>query len=418
MRKTIVVYLVFFLLQIISGIACLYIFYLHQATAALETAAQRIVEDIHFNNGAWDMAEYNSDPEVPGRYRLYVFAKDGFVIDRWRPIPGYLDVSDFKHLLSYTTPATIHTVTNQDWRLYSLPLTTENNNTIGVITVSFFDSGKMDPATIDLKLKQVAELIKTKLQITNETIKVSSLDTRFVPFNISFQVVNRYNQILIKSNSASSMDRIPNFIDPSYVTREIDQAVTRQVTDPVTKETYLIVPKVFYDDQKNPVGLIVVGRTIQDIYDLLRIFLIVQGATGILLSIIGSLWLKERYVTKNHSQSNIDPLSLLPTEKITSIHFSKAKSTVTINDQPLHFTYASNQYVFCATLFSAPKKKWENDELLEKLGEAHSTDGWRKMYDAMTSINKKAHTLIQPKLIITNNKTFQINPDLVGKIKL
>src|SRR5690348_26596 len=80
-----------------------------------------VLSDLSYKNGAWDMSKYDADPEIPGTYRLYLITKDGFVIDRWRPIAGFLDTSDFKQLLVYQQPQTVTTVAGQAWRLYSEP---------------------------------------------------------------------------------------------------------------------------------------------------------------------------------------------------------------------------------------------------------------------------------------------------------
>jgi len=87
-----------------------------------------------------------------------------------------------------------------------------------------------------------------------------------------------------------------------------------------------------------------------------------------------------------------------------------------INDQQVQLTYATNQYYFCQALFASLKKKWENDELLEKFGEDFDKDGWRKVYDAMAEINRKTAPFLTEKLVVIDNKTYRINPHLAAKI--
>lgn len=72
--------------------------------SSIREVNQRVRSSIEFHNGTWDISRYNADPEIPGPTRLYIFANDGFVIDRWRPIPGYMNISDARHLLSYQKP--------------------------------------------------------------------------------------------------------------------------------------------------------------------------------------------------------------------------------------------------------------------------------------------------------------------------
>ena len=50
---------------------------------------------------------------------------------------------------------------------------------------------------------------------------------------------------------------------------------------------------------------------------------------------------------------------------VKSIRFDHDKSHLIIDDQTLSISYASNQFYLLDALFSNPKKRWENDELLE-----------------------------------------------------
>jgi hypothetical protein len=94
----------------------------------LQLSVKRIKEDVLFENGKWNMYKYNADPNLPDTYPLYILATDGFVIDRWKPVKGYLDVSDFKHLLMFNSPQTITTPTNQSWRIFSKPIYNKNSD--------------------------------------------------------------------------------------------------------------------------------------------------------------------------------------------------------------------------------------------------------------------------------------------------
>src|SRR5262245_18663416 len=137
-KKILFLFVIFYLLQLIIGSFVIYTVYINQTKSSLSDMTKRVQEDIKYQNGKWDTSEYYADPDVPSRFRLYVFSSDGFVIDRWRPLPGLLDTSDFKHLLAYQAPQTIHTITNQDWRMFSSPIIDENKNIVGVISTSYF----------------------------------------------------------------------------------------------------------------------------------------------------------------------------------------------------------------------------------------------------------------------------------------
>lgn len=110
-----------------------------------------------------------------------------------------------------------------------------------------------------------------------------------------------------------------------------------------------------------------------------------------------------------------------PSEKIknevkksyfSQVCFDKEKSELKIDGKPTPIPYSSNQYYLCEALFGNPKKRWENDELLEKFGvntDLSNAKIKRQPYDAMIAINKKIARL-SPDLIQYKNKTFQINP--------
>jgi DNA-binding response OmpR family regulator len=83
-----------------------------------------------------------------------------------------------------------------------------------------------------------------------------------------------------------------------------------------------------------------------------------------------------------------------------------------MNEQIIQIPYASNQYYIMTALFSNPKKRWEQDEILEKFGEVESEEGWRKVYDAHLAINRK----VGFKLIDYRDKLFRINPEYLSAI--
>src|SRR5690606_23830401 len=110
-RKVLLMLALVLLAQVAVGASVIYLVASGEVKSSLDATIQRVKEDIDYKAGRWDTAKDDTDPQVPGNYRLYVIAKDGFVIDRWRPIPGYLDTSDFKQLSQYSSPQTIETVT-------------------------------------------------------------------------------------------------------------------------------------------------------------------------------------------------------------------------------------------------------------------------------------------------------------------
>src|SRR6185369_5717915 len=84
--------IVFYLIQLIGGAVVFYFATISQTKALTNNISQIAKQDISYRDGKWDTSKYDSDPDIPN-YRMYVITKDGYVIDRWQPIPGYLDTS-------------------------------------------------------------------------------------------------------------------------------------------------------------------------------------------------------------------------------------------------------------------------------------------------------------------------------------
>lgn len=410
-KRYLLIFTILYLLQTVAIYLLIYLFSLSQVKSSLQTIVSRVKEDISYKNGVWDTTKYNADPEIPGRFRLYVFSKDGFVIERWRPIPGYLDTSDFNRLLTYKIPQTVHTITDQDWRIYSKPIVDKNNNKIAVITVSSFNPTVMTLSELDNQLQKTADTIHNKIVMKDGTIHVEKLDIRSLPFSIPFQVVDNYNTILIKNNNVSSMDRIPNFIDPSYVRLAIQDHSYLQLNNLNGRGNYLSLSAPLIDKDGKIFGLVVAARVTSEIDDLLKAFLIGDVIIGgIFITIFGLL------ISRFPHEESQFQLKRLSIDEIKNITFIKDECSLQINEFKIVFSYATNQYYMCLTLFSNPKKKWETDELIEKFGVENKKQNWRKVYDAMAAINTKTSNITAEKLIICSNKTYRINPIFVSRI--
>ena len=139
----------FFIFLSLLQIGITYIFVrqssLNQIYDSFMSLSQRIQHDIKYDQGKWDTKLYNADPFTPYPHGssgfsqpLYIITSEGFVIERNRPISGLLDSSDFKHLLSFSRPQSISTVTNENWRVLSSPIRNKAR-TIGVVLVAFYN---------------------------------------------------------------------------------------------------------------------------------------------------------------------------------------------------------------------------------------------------------------------------------------
>jgi len=366
--------------------------------------ARRVEQDLNFNNGKWDLSHYLADPLTPhptgssGFIRpLYIASTEGFVIERSNPISGLLDASDMKHLLQFQTIQTLTTVTNEKWRVLSKPVIL-NNTTIGVITASYFSPDPNNLAQIDTKLFTTLENVNMLLKIDPRTglIDPGAVDIRRINYDVSFEVVNRYNKTLINNG------RTPSFIDTSYLIDEIGNKPYTVLADKRTGEPFLIHRLIMLSNNQ-PIGLIVTADSMKNVFSLLNTYLLISvlSTLGIIVP-LGYITLKtfEREITGDKGPS------------IKSIDFDKKKSTLTIDATTIQIPYASNQYYILDALFSNSRKRWENDELLEKLGEEEMGNS-RVVYDAMIAVNKKANI----KLIDYQDRTYKINPSYLKQLQ-
>lgn len=409
--KKIFIFLVFFFfLQIFLSYVIVRYITIHDVRKSLHNITSRVKNDLRYiNNNQWDTDLYDSDPETPHpagssgySKSLYVITSTGFVIERNKPIGGHLDSSDFKKLLSYQKPYTIENTVNKKWRVFSESI----KNGVDVQAVIFVSYYNFDPNSveeIDEILRQNLKLLKKQIYFKNSKLSVDKIDIRNIHYNVSFEIVDKYNIVLLNNG------RVPTFIDPSYVINEINSKQREKVIkNTKDNEQFLVYSKILYDSKNNPIAIIISGESLNQIDNILNLFILFSLVINIFIIfpiMIFSVKFAKKQLEKQLSSEN-DLINLKP-KKIT---FLKKEGTIMIDEKKIVLPYASNQYYLCLSLFSNPKKRWELDELLEKFGEEMTAQNWRKVYDAMLSINKK----VGIKLIIHKDKTFLINPELLN----
>jgi hypothetical protein len=358
--------------------------------------------------GKWDTRQYNADPLTPylngssGFINpLYILTNEGFLIERSQPIKGLLDTSDFKHLIQFKEPQTIDTVTNEKWRIYSKPIVF-NGNAIGVIVVSYYvPRDELNIAKVDGKLEESVRIIERALIIKNNEISVSKLDIRNIHYEFSFEVVDRFNNVLANNG------RVPTFVDASYFSKSLNEKSVRIVTDGKSQEEFIVVSHIMKGSAGEPIGIILAGQSISVISKTLQnvtvfTLLISIGLIIPLLFYMGHMLNNDIILLLSDTTGNAF-------SKIKKIVFDKKNSHISIDNAHIEIPYASNQYYICEALLLYPTKKWEYDELLEKIGDSGSENmNTRKVYDAVLAVNKKAGI----RLIEYKNKVFTINPSL------
>jgi hypothetical protein len=372
-----------------------------------------VKNDLVYNNDRWDISLYTSDSRTPHPqgssgfpHPLYVITTSGFVIERNKPISGLLDSSDFDKVQDYAQATTIITVTNENWRIQARPIQS-NGKLIGDIVVAYYNEQNRPVTEIDPKLQQNLDILNQKIRVENEKINVKNVDIRNVHYDVTFEIVDSYNKVLLNNG------RVPTFIDRSYVAEQFEAQPVRIVKDANTKDEYLVVTDEIVDKNGSPVALIVSGRSIQEIRKTLNAYIIFAAISGLLI-LLPLAWLMLEFIL--HVAKDLIAVHELKKQKapiLNKIQFNKKESFLKLNEQVIQIPYASNQFYILSALFTNPKKRWEQDEILEKFGATESgEEGWRKVYDAHLAINRK----VGFKLIDYRDKLFRINPNFIAAI--
>jgi hypothetical protein len=367
---------------------------------------------LRFDGKTWDTSLYNSDPYTPYpngssgfSNPLYILTKEGFIIERSSPIRGLLDTSDFKHLSKFNKPETIHTVTNEWWRILSKPIE-KNGLVLGVVVVSYYNPRESETLLIDRKMEENISFILSQIQVKDNKMNVSRLDIRNIHYEFSFEVVDNYNNVLINNG------RVPTFIDTSYFAKEVESQQRRIVTDKKTQEQYMVITRIITDIKSEPVGLIIIGESVRSLYTILHNYVLFALFVS-LFCIVPLLVYVVHIFRKDVVAILAEKISNIKSIEIKNIYFDKKGSSIQIDGRKYEIPYASNQYYVCDAIFSAPTKKWEYDELLEKLGDIKSDEiNGRKIYDAVLAINKKCGF----KLIEYKYKVFTFNPLFLSRL--
>ena len=388
-------------------------FALQQVRDDLHSFTQRISQSLVYSNGRWDTTRYTADPQTPHPSGssgfltpLYIISADGFIIERNAPIPGFLDSSDFSHLMDFQKAQNVSIITNEQWRVISKPVVV-NGKTIGVIVGALYHPERFIPSVADTKINNTINYLQSGLDISNSSMNVNSIDLRGIDYDVSFEIVNNFNKVLLNNG------RMPTFIDKSYIYQELESGTnTRTIQDPSKKISYIVVKQTLYDAEHNPVGIVLAGKSIN--YINTTFYKALPYIIGFLLFSSLLAYYTLRSLIVRGIQDVISFYDQTKQEKSfpKSISFNKRDGKLQIDEHSIEIPIDSNQYYLCKAIFSNIKKRWELDELLEEFGDDSAVENWRKIYDTMTVINKKASPYLPVKLIELREKTYSLNPDL------
>lgn len=399
------IFVVLFYIQLVAGYFLVWHISIRETLNEVDGIIERVTHDLRFSQGKWDTSLYNSDPftaypNSSSSYPLYVVTTDGFVIERSKPITGILDTSDFKHLMQFQSGQLITTVTNEHWRVLSKPVV-RDGKTYGLIVVALYNPSESELDLEDKKLQENLEKLDSVVTIQDDKMNVDKVDVRHIQYLVSFEVVDTFNKVLVNDG------RVPTFIDPSYVHRELLQDGSRIVMDETTQQRYVIDSQPIFDNANNQIAVVVAARTIQPLVNTLQKYLLI-GVIGCLvsplpISLLAAYLFQKSVKSKSHSIHTASIQEKPPTK----MSFDKKLSVLHLDEKAIEIAYSSNQYYLCKAIFTSPKKRWEQDELVELMGDMPSPEKFRKVYDAALAINKKTGL----KLVTYQDKTYFLNPE-------
>lgn len=411
----IVLFVLLIVLHIIVGYSIIRQLFIRDVHTSVQTFVERVKNDFAFDGNTWNTTKYLADPQTPHPngssgyvMPLYIISTDGFVIERTNPISGLLDSSDFQKLRKFTAPVNVSGNTNEEWRVVSreIPGATAP---AGIIVVAMYDPAHKNIKMTDEQLLKNSDLLMEKIRILPDgSLDVTGIDIRNIRYDVSFEIVNTYNRVVLNNG------RTPSFIDASYIEKEMKNHV-QFIRDSKTNELFF----VHTDTIRNPdgviKGIIVAADSLQDMEFILRNFLLISLFLGVGIaipisfgfSLIGKQWVK---MNISHEAGELEKLSQKIPERVW---FDAKQSLLHVDGDTFQIPYATNQYYLCDALFLHPAKRWETDELVERIGGVSSSGNIRSLYDASLALNRKFGW----KLVVYQDKTYRLNPELIGSLK-
>lgn len=370
--------------------------------------ASHIQKDFVYKNNSWNMSLFNADPLTPypnssGSYPLYIMTLDGFVISRTNVISGLLDTTDQNSFLHFSTPQTIHTVTNETWRLLSKKVQ-QSNNISTLILVAYFQPQPELLSSIDTKLADNVSRISQMIAIRNNRLDLSQLDIRKLDYDISFEIIDQSNTIL------ASNGRAPTYIDPSYIYRQLRENKEKTFQDAKTGESFLLYTTSLIDNNNQQRGIIVVGKSVQSNIDLIKEY--ISAISKFILILLFPITALAFITTLTLARAlHVHQDDIL--KDANKILFDEKSAVLTIGNASYPLDATSIQYMLCKILFSNPTEIFAQEDLIEKFNFTSVSKDYKKIYDAMLGMNKK----IGSQLIIYKDKKYFINPLIASKIK-
>lgn len=367
-------------------------------------------KDFHLVKGKLSSIDYYRDTTLPYDNSVYIITNDGFVIERSKQFDGLLDVADGAYALSFETPQTITSPGNIKWRMLSKKII-RNNNQEGVILVAYSDPSVISIKEIDDSLYEDLDKLDKMVGYDKGSLDFSKIDSTKIRYSTYYQIIDKFNHVQVDEGAP------PSYIDKSYLAEYYGKKLTFTKKNSLTGETFLFSSFPLLKNE----GIILVGRSIQDfqiviarqqwflvgtsIIFLVCLFLMLIVSKKELINIVSKQ--TEENINKISKPNYIDP---------KKISFNYEDGAVEINEKSIRIEYGTKQHDFCKILFQNPSKRWEQDEIGDKLHLQEEDIHERTFYDIRKSINKKIYSIIGMDFISYEQKRFFVNPKLASFI--
>lgn len=338
----------------------------------LKNTNNRAASDLTYKNGQWDTSGYVNDDQTVQDKPLYIITADGFIIDRIKPINGFLDTSDFRFSSSFQSPQTITTSASEQWRLYSKNVT-NGNNIMGVILIGYYQPEITAIQDIDHLLTSTADQILSEIRFNGDKIDTSNVDIKKVSVKLSIEVVDKFNHALI------SVGGTPAYIDRSYVANEAVEKY-QTILDTKTGEPFRIYSKPLLDSSNNLIGIVVSANSLKQVNSDLRnelIFLTVSGLAVIIIISLLMVFVFQRqlaYFIKKPQEA----LTGIPTKTQGNSSTQKVLEVDQKMDGTVVVNFLGKEYKI-----SKPELYSDSDQLIERLMELVQPDAKEVEYDSM-----------------------------------
>lgn len=410
-KITLILFTIFLIFIVINHL-CLRNIYITITTNYLKRVSNNIDKDIDIKKNNLNVIKYFQNTNLPFDIPIYIITREGYVIERMNFIRGFLDTASFEYSKSFGKPTTILTPGAVKWRVYSRPIV-RNNIEEGSVVVAYYDPKESAIQDIDEQLISNANKINSWVVLKNNKLDVNAVKSSNIDYDVYYQIVDRFNKILIDEGSP------PSYMDRSYIANYLyKNGTTERFIDHNGNQYMLYITTIGLDE---PSTVVIVGKSTNEFETLIgkqQKYMLGTSLLLLTLTLLVFIYLKKELssIVEDRTTKSLKRLTSPKYLDPYKIYFNEKTSYIYFDDTKVKIEYATKQFDFCRVLFQNPNKRWENDELQTKLGFNDEDLHERTFYDLKEIINKKTQGILGQKLIFYENKTYYINPNLATRI--